>query len=58
MSGADVVDELSAQPRCPHCTVLMRDVDHASVCPSCGHAEPHDQAVMPREFDGPTYPGG
>jgi ribosomal protein S27AE len=42
-----------AQPRCPHCSIVMRDVDAAWTCPSCGHTEPWPAVTMPPHFEGP-----
>ncbi|GEP49072.1 hypothetical protein MSA03_25800 [Microbacterium saccharophilum] len=51
-------NELGAQPRCPTCGVVMRDEPGATMCPSCGRREAHDDVVMPPSFDGPAIRGG
>jgi tRNA(Ile2) C34 agmatinyltransferase TiaS len=56
MSDLDL--EAGAQPRCPSCGVLMRDVPDGVTCPECGYHEPHDVVAMPPEFSGPTVRGG
>lgn len=50
--------DLGAQPRCPHCGIVMRDIDHGSVCPECGYTELFVAVDMPPEFDGPSIKGG
>lgn len=56
MADLDVV--AGAQPRCPHCHIVMRDGNGSSTCPSCGHSEQHEQVVMPHEFEGKAIRGG
>ncbi len=50
--------EAGTQPRCPECGVVMRDDPAGAVCPECGLTQPHDDVVMPPEFDGPSLYGG
>ena len=58
MVDLDLDLDAGAQPRCPHCHIVMRDDAGASTCPSCGYTEPHDDVEMPPEFDGPAIHGG
>ncbi|WP_171013084.1 hypothetical protein [Microbacterium sp. 2FI] len=57
-----MVDIDGAQPRCPLCGVLMRDIPGAWRCPACGHVYAptmmQQQQQEQPEFDGPSIRGG
>jgi rubredoxin len=49
----------AAQPRCPDCGVLTRDVPDGWVCPSCGHKSYAVPLTGPMpDFDGHSILGG
>jgi hypothetical protein len=57
-SAVDDLDD-AAQPRCPDCGVLMRDVPEGWVCPSFGHQNRADLLTDPMpNFDGHSIHGG
>lgn len=53
----DDVLAAAAQPHCPTCDVVMRDVPGGWVCPECEYRE-HAPPVEYPVFDGPSIHGG
>lgn len=56
------MDDELAQPRCPECSVVMRDDPRGFRCPACGHLDDHaaelEAVILPPDFDGPGIHGG
>jgi hypothetical protein len=45
-------------PRCPSCSVLMRDAEGGWACPSCGTRVLVESVEPPDTLDGPSIHGG
>ena len=52
------MEGLGEHPRCPSCSVLMRDADGGWTCPACGMHVPAEEIDQPDTFDGPSIHGG